>query len=122
LQVYHADMSDASLTNQDIELMFFVFGMSRFVTLLLHVTRIPKYGVPSLALSVLTTAVGMVISFPSRSILSVVCSINALFGLSTSVFYPVSFRLVTMNTPSGHLGSKLGVYNTLLAQGGWPAR
>jgi MFS family permease len=121
LAVYPAYMSDASLTNQDIELMFFVSGMSRFVTLLLLVTRISKYGVPALALAVLTTAVGMIISFSSRSILSFAASI-ALFGLSTSIFYPISFRLVTMNTPSGHLGSKLGVYNTLLARCGWPAQ
>jgi hypothetical protein len=80
LAVYPAYMSDASLTNQDIELMFFVFGMSRFVTLLLLVTRISKYGVPALALAVLTTAVGMIISFSSRSILSFAASI-ALFGL-----------------------------------------
>src|SRR5215203_1047827 len=113
LAVYPAYMSDASLTNQDVELMFFVFGMSRFVTLLLLVTRISKYGVPGLTLAVLTTAVGMIISFSSRSILSFAASI-VLFGLSTSIFYPVSFRLVIMNTPSGHLGSKLGVYNTLL--------
>jgi hypothetical protein len=52
-------LSDASFTNQDIKLMFFVFGMSRFVTLLLLVTRISKYGVPALALAVLTTAVGI---------------------------------------------------------------
>jgi MFS family permease len=119
LAVYPAYMSDASLTNQDIELMFFVFGMSRFVTLLLLVTRISKYGVPALALAVLTTAVGMIISFSSRSILSFAASI-ASFGLSTSIFYPISFRLVTMNTPSGHLGSKLGVYNTLFGAG-WMA-
>ncbi|MFL6492817.1 MAG: MFS transporter [Nitrososphaera sp.] len=121
LAVYPAYMSDASLTNQDIELMFFVFGISRFVTLLLLVTRISKYGVPSLALAALTTAIGMVISFPSRSILSFAASI-ALFGLSTSIFYPVSFRLVTMNTPSGHLGSNWESTTLFLAQGGWPAR
>src|SRR5215211_6158905 len=119
LAVYPAYMSDASLTNQDIELMFFDFGMSRFVTLLLLVTRISKCGVPALALAVLTTAVGMIISFSSRSILSFAASI-ALFGLSTSIFYPISFRLVTMNTPSRHLGSKLGVYNTLFGAG-WMA-
>jgi MFS family permease len=119
LAVYPAYMSDASLTNQDVELMFFVFGMSRFVTLLLLVTRISKYGVPALTLAVLTTVAGMIISFLSRSILSFAASI-ALFGLSTSIFYPVSFRLVTMNTPSGHLGSKLGVYNTLFGAG-WMA-
>src|SRR5215212_2182944 len=102
--------------------MFFVFGMSRSVTilLLLLVIRISKYGVPPLAIAVLTTAIGMVISFSSRSILSFAASI-ALFDVSTSIFYPVSFRLVTVNTPSGHLGSKLGVYNTFFWRGvdGW---
>ncbi|HEY6756592.1 MAG TPA: hypothetical protein VI037_04300 [Nitrososphaera sp.] len=119
LAVYPAYMSDASLSNQGIELMFFVCGISRFVTLLLLVTRISKYGVPALAKAVLTTAAGTIISFSSRSVLSFAVSI-ALFCLSTSIFYPVSFRLATMNMPSGHLGSKLGFYNTLFGAG-WMA-
>ena len=113
LAVYPAYMSDASLTTEDIEIMFFFFGVSRFATLLLLlVTRISRYGELALALAVSTTAVGMIISFSSTSLLSFAVSI-ALFGLSTSIFYPVSFSLVTMDTPSGHVGSKLGVYNTL---------
>lgn len=117
LAVYPAYMSDASLTTEDIELMFFFFGISRFATLLLLlVTRISRYGELALALAVSTMAVGMIISFSSTSLLSFAVSI-ALFGLSTSIFYPVSFSLVTMDTPSGHVGSKLGVYNTLFGVG-----
>lgn len=119
LAVYPAYMSDASLTTEDIELMFFFFGVSRFATLLLLVTRISRYGELALALAVSTTAVGMIISFSSTSVLSFAVSI-ALFGLSTSIFYPVTFSLVTMDTPSGHVGSKLGVYNTLFGAG-WMA-
>jgi MFS family permease len=119
LAVYPAYMSDASLTTEDIEIMFFFFGISRFATLLLLVTRIFRYGDLALALAVSATAVGMIISFSSTSVLSFAVSI-ALFGLSTSIFYPVSFSLVTMDTPSGHVGSKLGVYNTLFGAG-WMA-
>src|ERR687895_206471 len=119
LAVYPAHMSDASLTTEDIEVMFFFFGVSRFVTLLLLVTMISRYGELALALAVSTTAAGMLISFSSTSVLSFAVSI-ALFGLSTSIFYPVSYSLVTMNTPSGHVGSKLGVYNTLFGAG-WTA-
>jgi MFS family permease len=119
LAVYPAYMSDASLTTEDIEIMFFFFGISRFATLLLLVTRISRYGDLALALAVSATAVGMIISFSSTSVLSFAVSI-ALFGLSTSIFYPVSFSLVTMDTPSGHVGSKLGVYNTLFGAG-WMA-
>jgi MFS family permease len=119
LAVYPAYMSDASITTEDIEIMFFFFGVSRFATLLLLVTRISRYGELALALAVSTTAVGMIISFSSTSVLSFAVSI-ALFGLSTSIFYPVSFSLVTMDTPSRHVGSKLGVYNTLFGAG-WTA-
>jgi MFS family permease len=119
LAVYPAYMSDASLATEDIELLFFFFGISRFATLLLVVTRISRYGDLALALAVSTTAVGMIISFSSTSFLSFAVSI-ALFGLSTSIFYPVSFSLVTMDTPSGHVGSKLGIYNTLFGAG-WTA-
>jgi MFS family permease len=119
LAVYPAYMSDASLTTEDVEVLFFFFGVSRFATLLLLVTRISRYGELALALAVSTMAAGMIISFSSTSVLSFVVSL-ALFGLSTSIFYPVSYSLVTMNTPSRHVGSKLGVYNALFGAG-WTA-
>jgi MFS family permease len=119
LAVYPAYMRDASLTTEDIELMFFFFGISRFATLLLLVARISRYNELALALAVSATAGGMIISFLSPSILSFAVSI-ALFGFSTSIFYPISFSLVTRNTPSEHVGSKLGVYNSLFGIG-WTA-
>jgi predicted MFS family arabinose efflux permease len=85
IALYPAYMSDASLTNQDIEPMYFVFGISRFVTLLLLVTRISKYGEPALVLAVLITAIGMIISFSSRSLLSFSVSI-ALFSFQLAYF------------------------------------
>ena len=119
LAVYPAYMRDASLTTEDIEMMFFFFGISRFATLLLLVAKISRYNELALALAVSATAVGMIISFLSPSILSFALSI-ALFGFSTSIFYPISFSLVTRNTPSEHVGSKLGVYNSLFGIG-WTA-
>jgi DHA1 family multidrug resistance protein-like MFS transporter/DHA1 family quinolone resistance protein-like MFS transporter len=50
------------------------------------------------------------------SILSFAIAI-ALVGLATSIFYPVTFSLVTRDTPSGQIGAKLGVYNTLFGVG-----
>jgi MFS family permease len=118
LAVYPAYMSDASLTTEDIEIMFFFFGISRFATLLLLliVARISRHSELALVLAISTMAVGMIISFSSTSFVSFTVSV-ALFGISISIFYPVSFGLVTMDTPSGHVGSKLGVYNTLFGAG-----
>ena len=44
----------------------------------------------------------------------------ALVGLATSIFYPITFSLVTRDTPSGQIGAKLGLYNTLFGTG-WTA-
>ncbi len=119
LAVYPAYMRDASLTTEDVEMMFFFFGASRFATLLLIVVRVSRYNELALALAVLATATGMIISFLSPSVLSFAASI-ALFGFSTSIFYPISFSLVTRNTPSERVGSKLGIYNTFFGAG-WTA-
>ena len=118
LAVLPAYMSDASLTSQDIEILFFVFGMSRFATLML-VPRIARYGVPALALAVSATAIAMLLSFAFTSMLSFAVAI-ALVGLATSIFYPITFSLVTRDTPSGQIGAKLGLYNTLFGTG-WTA-
>jgi len=118
LAVLPAYMSDASLTSQDIEILFFVFGMSRFATLML-VPRIAGYGVLALALAVSATAIAMLLSFAFTSMLSFAVAI-ALVGLATSIFYPITFSLVTRDTPSGQIGAKLGVYNTLFGTG-WTA-
>ena len=118
LAVLPAYMSDASLTSQDIEILFFVFGISRFATLML-VPRIARYGVLALALAVSATAIAMLLSFAFTSMLSFAVAI-ALVGLATSIFYPITFSLVTRDTPSGQIGAKLGVYNTLFGTG-WTA-
>jgi MFS family permease len=118
LAVYPAYMNEASLTSQDIEVLFFLFGIARFATLM-FVPRISGQGMFALGLAVLAMAIGMLISFLFTSIVSFAIAI-ALVGFATSIFYPVTFSLVTRDTPSGQIGAKLGVYNTLFGFG-WTA-
>jgi MFS family permease len=115
LSVYPAYMNEASLTGQDIEILFFLFGIARFATLM-FVPRISGHGMLALALAVSATAIAMLISFLFASIVSFAIAI-ALVGLATSIFYPITFSLVTRDTPSGQIGAKLGVYNTLFGAG-----
>jgi MFS family permease len=118
LAVMPAYMSEASLTSQDIEILFFIFGIARFATLMM-IPRIAVHGVLALALAVAATAVAMFLSFAFTSFLSFAIAI-ALVGLATSIFYPVTFSLVTRDTPTGRIGAKLGIYNTLFGSG-WTA-
>jgi MFS family permease len=118
LAVLPAYMSEASLTSQDIEILFFVFGIARFATLVM-VPKISGHEVLALVLAVAATAIAMFLSFAFTSVLSFAVAI-ALVGLATSIFYPVTFSLVTRNTPSGQIGAKLGVFNALFGAG-WTA-
>jgi MFS family permease len=115
LAVYPAYMKEASLTDQDIETLFFVFGLSRFATLY-FVGKLARYGTIALAMAVATTALGMLISFAFASLLTFAVAL-VLFGLAISIFYPVTLNIVTRNMPAEKMGERLGVYEALFGVG-----
>jgi len=115
LSVLPAYMNEASLTSQDIELMFFMFGVARFATLMI-VPSMSGHKMISLALAVSATSIAMLLAFAFTSFVSFAVSI-ALVGFATSIFYPVTFGIVTKDTPAGKIGAKLGVYNVLFGTG-----
>jgi MFS family permease len=115
LTVYPAYMREASLTDQDIQTLFFVFGLSRFATLY-FVGRLARYGTIALAMAVAATAVGMLISFAFASLLTFAVAL-VLVGLAISIFYPVTFNIVTRNIPAEKMGERLGVYEALFGVG-----
>jgi predicted MFS family arabinose efflux permease len=118
LAVYPAYMKEASLTDQEIEMLFFVFGLARFTTLY-FVQKIARHDTRALALAVMATAVGMLISFMFTSLLSFAIAL-VLVGLATSIYYPVTFNIVTRNAPSNKMGAKLGIYEAVFGAG-WTA-
>ena len=115
LTVYPAYMREASLTDHDIETLFFVFGLSRFATLY-FVGRLARYGTIALAMAVAATAVGMLISFAFASLLTFAVAL-VLVGLAISIFYPVTLSIVTRNMPAEKMGERLGVYEALFGVG-----
>ncbi len=118
LAIYPAYMREASVSNQEIEYLFFVFGISRFATLC-FIPKISKYGTMALIMGVSATAAGMLLTYASTSILSFAIAL-VLVGFATSIFYPVTFSMVTKNTPPGQMGQKLGSYEAMFGMG-WAA-
>jgi len=118
LSVYPAYMKASSLADTDIELLFFLFGAARFATLP-FVQRLAAYGRAELASAVVLTAAGMLISYLSTSVPSLAAAL-VLIGISTSIFYPVTFNFVTKNVPLSRIGTKLGIYETMFGMG-WTA-
>jgi MFS family permease len=115
LAVYPAYMKAAAVSDQNIELLFFAFGLARFGTLP-FVQRLAAHGRAALAMAVALTAAGMFLSFASTSIATFAAAL-VLIGVSTSIFYPVTFNLVTRNVPLDKIGSRLGIYETLFGMG-----
>jgi DHA1 family multidrug resistance protein-like MFS transporter/DHA1 family quinolone resistance protein-like MFS transporter len=115
LAIYPAYMKDASISDQNIELLFFAFGAARFAVLPL-VQKIAHHGRAALAMAVMITATGMAISFAFSSIESFAVALM-LIGIGTSIFYPVTFNLVTKDAPVEKMGSRLGIYGALFGAG-----
>lgn len=118
LAIFPAYMKTASITDQNIEILFFVFGLARFGTLF-FVQKIAKFSSAALAAAVIITAAGMFLSYASATILSFAAAL-ILIGIGTSIFYPVTFGLVTRNVLPERMGSRLGIYETLFGAG-WTA-
>jgi predicted MFS family arabinose efflux permease len=118
LAVYPAYMKTAAITDQDIELLFFAFGIARFATLP-FAQKLAARGRPALVMAVALTATGMFLSFAFTSPWTFAAAL-ILIGVSTSIFYPVTFNIVTRNVPLDKIGSKLGIYETLFGMG-WTA-
>ncbi|HEX6067162.1 MAG TPA: MFS transporter, partial [Nitrososphaera sp.] len=81
--------------------------------------KIARHGRMALALAVIVTAAGMGISFAFSSVVSFAIALM-LIGIGTSIFYPVTFNLVTKDAPMEKMGSRLGIYGALFGSG-WTA-
>jgi MFS family permease len=115
LAIYPAYIKAASISDQDIELLFFVFGIARFATLP-FVHRIAGRGRTALAAAVAVMATGMAVSFAFTSLWSFTAAL-VLAGIATSIFYPITFYFVTRNAPLEKMGTKLGIYEALFGAG-----
>jgi DHA1 family multidrug resistance protein-like MFS transporter/DHA1 family quinolone resistance protein-like MFS transporter len=118
LAVYPAYMKEASISDQNIEILFFVFGAARFAVLP-FVQKISVHGKAALVAAVVLTAAGMTVSFAFASMWSFAAAL-VLIGVATSIFYPVTFNIITRDTPVDRMGSRLGIYEAIFGVG-WTA-
>lgn len=133
LAVYPAYMRAASMTTQEIEILFFIFGVARFGSLFFvhrlaspekvraaqvdsysHTTM--RHGTTILALAVSLAAVGMLISFLYTTMISFGIAL-VLVGIATSIFYPMTLNIVTSEVPAEKMGATLGRYEAIFGAG-----
>lgn len=115
LTIYPAFLNDRSMSAIDIEILFFVFGASRVVTLALT-DRLARHTAMTLVSSTITIAAGLVISFLSDSILEFSLAM-LLMGFGFSIIFPLTLEIILRKTPKENTGITIGAYETTFGMG-----
>lgn len=107
-------MSERSISESNIELLFFVFGISRLVSLLTSNFLMKKF-LTSLLLVIVSISVGMLILFYSHSILEFSVAVLVL-GFGFSVYFPLTFEIIMRKTKE-NVGALIGAYEATFGMG-----
>jgi MFS family permease len=115
LTIYPAFLNDRTMTATQIEILYFVFGISRVVTLA-STARLARCTGATLIASTLTIAAGLVLSFFSHSILEFAAAM-LLMGFGFSIIFPLTLEVILRRTPKEISGKVIGAYETTFGIG-----
>jgi MFS family permease len=118
LTIFPAYMSDRSISNSNIELLFFVFGISRLISLGFS-ELLAKRTYQSLVAAMLSIAIGMIIVFYSFSLEMFVIA-ALIMGFGFTVYFPLTFEIIMKKARKEHSGGLIGAYETTFGVG-WAA-
>jgi DHA1 family multidrug resistance protein-like MFS transporter len=114
LAILPAYMSEKSISESNIELLFFIFGISRLVSLLASNFLMKKF-LTSLLLVILSISVGMLILFYSHSIVEFGIAVLIL-GFGFSAYFPLTFEII-MKKARENAGALIGAYEATFGIG-----
>ena len=115
LTIYPAFLNDRTMSATEIEILYFVFGASRVVTLALT-DRLARHTSATLVSSTITIAAGLIISFVSDSILEFSIAM-LLMGFGFSIIFPLTLEIILRKTPKESQGITIGAYETTFGIG-----
>ena len=114
LAIIPAYMSERSISESNIELLFFVFGISRLVSLLASNILMKKF-LTSLLLVILSISAGMLLLFYSHSMVEFSIAVLIL-GFGFSVYFPLTFEII-MRKAKENAGALIGAYEATFGIG-----
>jgi len=118
LTIYPAFMNDRSISVSNIELLFFVFGISRLVTLV-FVGPLARRTFHSLIATVLSIALGMLIVFYSFSFEMFTIAMLVM-GFGFTIYFPLTFEIIMRKAQKKFSGGLIGAYEATFGIG-WAA-
>ena len=115
LTIFPAFLNDKSFSAMQIELLFFVFGISRIVTLI-FTSRLARTTSLTLIVSTLTIALGLLTAFVADSFLTFSVAL-ILMGFGFSIFFPLTLEIILSKTRKDVSGKIIGGYETVFGIG-----
>lgn len=118
LTIYPAFLNDRNMSATEIEILYFVFGASRVITLALT-EKLAKRTATTLIASSGTISAGLVLSFFSHSIFEFAAAM-LMMGFGFSIIFPLTLEVILRRIPKESSGATIGAYETTFGIG-WAA-
>ncbi|MHA7646759.1 MFS transporter [Nitrosopumilus sp. S4] len=115
LTIYPAFLNDNGMSDTDILLLFFVFGISRVVSLALA-GKFARKTSQTLIAATISVSIGLVISVFADSIITFGIAL-VLMGFGFSIFFPLTLEIILSRTSKGISGKIIGAYETIFGLG-----
>lgn len=115
LTIYPAFLNDRSMSATEIEMLYFVFGVSRVITLA-STERLARRTSATLIASTLSIAAGLVMSFYSYSIFEFAAAM-LFMGFGFSIIFPLTLEIILRRTQKESSGTVIGAYETTFGIG-----
>ena len=115
LTIFPAFLNDRDMSAVNIELLFFIFGISRVSTLILAGKLAKKTSV-TLITATISISLGLFVAFTSHSIFEFALAL-LLMGYGFSIFFPLTLEIILSKTRKEMSGTMIGVYETTFGIG-----
>jgi MFS family permease len=115
LSIYPAFLDDNGMSDTDILLLYFAFGVSRVVSLALA-GRFSRRTSQTLIAATIAVSAGLVLSTVSDSIIVYGVAL-VLMGFGFSIFFPLTLEIILSKTRKGISGKMIGAYETVFGIG-----
>ena len=115
LTIYPAFMNDRSISGTNIELLFFIFGISRLITLA-FVGPLGRKTFQSLVATILSISVGMLIVFYSHTFEMFTIAM-LIMGFGFTIYFPLTFEIIMRKAQKKFSGGLIGAYEATFGIG-----
>jgi MFS family permease len=115
LTIYPAFLNDNGMSATDILLLYFIFGISRVVSLALA-GKFARKTSQTLIAATIAVSMGLAISVVADSIITFGIAL-VLMGFGFSIFFPLTLEIILSKTQKKISGKIIGAYETIFGMG-----